>query len=129
MKSVQICNSVILPIPKVLGGLFRMGSSNGDSDEKPIHRVKVSTFWIAESEVTVGQYFSHLKCWYFIKSNELLSILKAPILCSSCGGESRGGCRDPKSSCLNDSLRAETLQLRPNNRHASCTYAETLYRT
>ena len=40
----------------VKGGSFMMGSDDGDSDEKPIHRVSVSEFRIAESEVTVRQY-------------------------------------------------------------------------
>ena len=33
-----------------------MGSKDGDDDEKPVHRVSVSAFRIAESEVTVRQY-------------------------------------------------------------------------
>jgi formylglycine-generating enzyme required for sulfatase activity len=33
-----------------------MGSSPGDSDEKPAHRVTVASFQMGKSEVTVGQY-------------------------------------------------------------------------
>jgi formylglycine-generating enzyme required for sulfatase activity len=33
-----------------------MGSSSGNSNEKPVHRVRVKTFWMAKSEVTVAQY-------------------------------------------------------------------------
>ncbi len=38
------------------GGTFSMGSNAGDSDEKPVHRVTVSGFELAKSEVTFGQY-------------------------------------------------------------------------
>ena len=40
----------------IAGGTFMMGSNRGDSDEKPVHRVTVSTFQMAKTEVTVGQY-------------------------------------------------------------------------
>ena len=36
----------------VKGGSFRMGSNSGDSDEKPIHTVTVSDFYIGKYEVT-----------------------------------------------------------------------------
>ncbi len=38
------------------GGTFRMGSEDGASDEKPVHRVTVGTFQVARTEVTVRQY-------------------------------------------------------------------------
>ena len=38
------------------GGSFQMGSSEGESDELPIHTVTVSTFEITQTEVTVAQY-------------------------------------------------------------------------
>jgi iron(II)-dependent oxidoreductase len=41
---------------KIPGGTFNMGSSSGDVDEKPVHRVRVESFWLAKSEVTVSQY-------------------------------------------------------------------------
>lgn len=33
-----------------------MGSNDGNSNEKPVHQVSVSGFWMAESEVTKAQY-------------------------------------------------------------------------
>jgi formylglycine-generating enzyme required for sulfatase activity len=39
----------------VEGGSFEMGSNEYD-DEKPIHKVTVSSFWMATTETTVGQY-------------------------------------------------------------------------
>ena len=41
---------------RIPGGTFQMGSNDGDNDEKPVHSVTVSTFDIAATEVTVGQY-------------------------------------------------------------------------
>jgi len=41
---------------KVSGGSFQMGSNDGSSDEKPVHRVYLDTFYISEYEVTFAQY-------------------------------------------------------------------------
>ena len=38
------------------GGRFVMGSARGAKNERPVHRVRVSSFWMNRSEVTVGQY-------------------------------------------------------------------------
>lgn len=40
----------------VEGGTFQMGSSEGDSDEKPVHSVTLSSYYIAECEVTQAQW-------------------------------------------------------------------------
>ncbi|MBL7052148.1 MAG: formylglycine-generating enzyme family protein, partial [Candidatus Marinimicrobia bacterium] len=40
----------------VKGGTFQMGSNNGDSDEKPIHTVTVSDFYMSATEVTQKQW-------------------------------------------------------------------------
>jgi formylglycine-generating enzyme len=40
----------------VKGGTFQMGSNNGEDDEKPVHQVTVSDFYMAKTEVTVAQY-------------------------------------------------------------------------
>lgn len=40
----------------VKGGTFQMGSNSGDSDEKPVHRVTVSDFYIGKYEVTQKQW-------------------------------------------------------------------------
>jgi formylglycine-generating enzyme required for sulfatase activity len=37
------------------GGTFQMGSNSGDSDESPVHTVKVSGFWIGAYEVTIAE--------------------------------------------------------------------------
>jgi formylglycine-generating enzyme required for sulfatase activity len=40
----------------VKGGSYRMGAENGDADEKPVHTVIVSNFYIGKYEITVKQY-------------------------------------------------------------------------
>lgn len=47
-----------IPLPNMIrisGGAFTMGSSDGESDERP-HQVTVSAFYLAETEVTFAQY-------------------------------------------------------------------------
>jgi len=48
----------IPPVNTVLvkGGVFRMGSETGDSDEKPIHEVRVSDFYMSKYETTVAEF-------------------------------------------------------------------------
>ena len=38
------------------GGTYRMGSTAGSSDEKPVHGVRVRSFYLGRTEVTVAQY-------------------------------------------------------------------------
>ena len=38
------------------GGLFRMGTDEGEADERPSHLVRLDPFFIDETEVTNGQY-------------------------------------------------------------------------
>ena len=46
----------IVPMVLVSGGTFSMGSSSGESDEKPVHQVTVSSFMMGKYEVTQEQY-------------------------------------------------------------------------
>ena len=41
---------------RLAGGTFSMGSTSGESDEQPVHRVTLPSFELAKTEVTVGQY-------------------------------------------------------------------------
>jgi formylglycine-generating enzyme required for sulfatase activity len=38
------------------GGTFSMGSENGESDEKPVHQVTLSDFYLGKYEVTVAEF-------------------------------------------------------------------------
>lgn len=40
----------------VESGSFMMGSNDGDEDEKPVHKVTVSSFYIGKYEVTVAEF-------------------------------------------------------------------------
>ena len=40
----------------ISGGTFQMGSTAGDYDEQPLRSVKVASFALSKTEVTVGQY-------------------------------------------------------------------------
>ncbi|MBW2050537.1 MAG: formylglycine-generating enzyme family protein, partial [Deltaproteobacteria bacterium] len=40
----------------VEGGCFEMGSTSGDSDEKPVHQVCLDGFWMGKYEVTNRQF-------------------------------------------------------------------------
>ncbi len=46
-------------VPKMIlveGGEMQMGSDYGEENEKPIHKVQLNSFYIAEHETTVAQY-------------------------------------------------------------------------
>lgn len=45
-------NGVSFKMIPVEGGTFRMGSANGDFDEKPVHSVTLSDYYVGETEVT-----------------------------------------------------------------------------
>jgi formylglycine-generating enzyme required for sulfatase activity len=40
----------------VPGGTFEMGSTDGDSDEQPVHEVTLDSYWIDKTEVTNDQF-------------------------------------------------------------------------
>ena len=45
-------NGVIFTMINVSGGTFMMGNENGNDDEKPVHQVTLSSFFIGQTEVT-----------------------------------------------------------------------------
>lgn len=53
-------SAVLFPLTNELieiqGAEFVMGNSNGYDDEKPVHKVSLSSFGISPTEVTVGQF-------------------------------------------------------------------------
>ncbi len=52
------CSHRIPGMIHVKGGTFHMGSNDGDDDEKPVHSVTVSDFYMGKYEVTQGEYQS-----------------------------------------------------------------------
>ena len=49
-----------IKLVRIPGGTFQMGSNDGNADEKPVHTVTVDSFWMGETEVTIGQYVAFL---------------------------------------------------------------------
>ncbi len=59
MKENLNNNSIGMQFVFIEPGSFQMGSNNGDSDEKPIHRVTISNdFYMGKYEVTQSEYES-----------------------------------------------------------------------
>lgn len=50
-KKIDIPETVLIS-----GGTYQMGEANGEGDEKPVHKVTLSDFYIGKYEVTVKQY-------------------------------------------------------------------------
>jgi len=62
-KGANLETKVVGPGIKLIripGGTFQMGSNEGKADEKPVHPVTVDSFWMGETEVTIGQYVAFL---------------------------------------------------------------------
>jgi formylglycine-generating enzyme required for sulfatase activity len=55
----------------VEGGTFQMGSNDGESDEKPVHHVTVSSFYISKYELTVGEFKSFVNATGYQTTAEL----------------------------------------------------------
>jgi formylglycine-generating enzyme required for sulfatase activity len=53
------CLREMVPIP---AGSFMMGSEYGAKDEKPVHEVTLSAFWMDKYEVTNEKYYVFVKC-------------------------------------------------------------------
>jgi formylglycine-generating enzyme required for sulfatase activity len=53
------CKQEMVPIP---AGSFMMGSEKGNEDEKPVHEVMLSAFWMDKYEVTNEKYYVFVKC-------------------------------------------------------------------
>jgi formylglycine-generating enzyme required for sulfatase activity len=57
----------IPPLPNIMvfveGGSFKMGSEIGESDEKPVHTVELSDFYISKYEVTNAEYAKFLNAY------------------------------------------------------------------
>ncbi|MEO0583622.1 MAG: formylglycine-generating enzyme family protein, partial [Bacteroidota bacterium] len=51
LNSIPLPNMIFIP-----GGTFQMGSDEGRDNERPIHEVTLSDFYLAETEVTFAQY-------------------------------------------------------------------------
>jgi len=57
-SSIKQSNTILPEFDWVLveGGTFQMGSDDGMDDEKPVHKVSLSDYYISKTEVTYNQY-------------------------------------------------------------------------
>jgi formylglycine-generating enzyme required for sulfatase activity len=55
------------------GGKFTMGSNDGQTDEKPLHDVKVDGFWMDKTEVTNEQFAR------FVEETKYVTVAERPI--------------------------------------------------
>lgn len=62
-KIIRLDENTVIELVFVEGGEFYMGSSadNCNDNEKPIHKVKVDSFWIAKYVLTQGQWYKIMK--------------------------------------------------------------------
>ncbi|MBO4487452.1 MAG: formylglycine-generating enzyme family protein [Bacteroidaceae bacterium] len=51
-------NGVSFTMVGIQGGTFQMGSTTGDSDEKPVHSVTLSSYYIGQTEVTLALWIA-----------------------------------------------------------------------
>ena len=56
IQLTESVNGVSFDMVAIKGGTFSMGSNDGDSDEKPIHTVTLSDFYMGKTEVTQAQW-------------------------------------------------------------------------
>jgi sulfatase modifying factor 1 len=61
-KIKEMQKDISAPIPStekmifITGGTFEMGSEDGNDDEKPVHEVELSNFYLSKYELTVGEF-------------------------------------------------------------------------
>ena len=61
-KFYQIFNAKYFPnMKEIPEGDFEMGTISGRESEKPIHRVRISSFFISESPITFFQFYLYLR--------------------------------------------------------------------
>lgn len=63
VDSVALESKTVSPGLKMLripGGTFEMGSYRGNQDEQPVHTTVLDGYWMAEHELTIGQYVTFL---------------------------------------------------------------------
>jgi formylglycine-generating enzyme required for sulfatase activity len=55
-RTEELSMNLGIELVRIPGGEFMMGSNGGEFDEKPAHRVRVSDFYLAKTEVTQAQW-------------------------------------------------------------------------
>ena len=55
----------------VKGGSFLLGDTTGDADERPVHQIFLSDFFIAKTEITVAQFKTFIEATGFMTDADL----------------------------------------------------------
>lgn len=66
-------NRILPDLPEMVfieGGVFKMGSNDGDPDEQPVHSVILESFYIGIFEVTVGQFAKFIEETKYITDSD-----------------------------------------------------------
>lgn len=58
---VFLNNQIFSEMIKIEGGEFQMGNSEGTNDVKPVHNVKINSFWFSEYELTQEEWEKTMK--------------------------------------------------------------------
>ncbi len=69
---------------RIAGGSFSMGANDGESEEQPLHDVRVSDFWIDRTEVTNAEFERFARATRYLTTAE-----KPPLAASSLPAEQR----------------------------------------
>ena len=82
----------------IKGGTFSMGSNDGETDEKPIHEVKVKPFFMDRTPVTNAEFEAFTKATKYLTTAEhVLTSKEIPGLLPEFEGKTLGICfRPPK---------------------------------
>ncbi|MCK4448694.1 MAG: SUMF1/EgtB/PvdO family nonheme iron enzyme, partial [Candidatus Marinimicrobia bacterium] len=107
----------------VKGGTFTMGSNNGDSNEKPTHRVTVSDFYIGKYEVTHEEFIKFLNAVGVLssgsyKGNELIDMDD-----SDCAISYRSGSFYSKGSKYADDIKCPVIEVTWYGANEYCKWA------
>src|SRR5215208_5644054 len=64
-QAMNVGEMVLIP-----AGEFEMGSNDGPIYERPVHKVKVNSFWMDKTEVTVGQFRKFVDATQYVTDAE-----------------------------------------------------------
>lgn len=68
--AIEEIHEMDLTLMRVQGGTFSMGSNSGEVNEKPVHKVKVSQFYMGKYEITVGDFRKFIEATNYLTDAE-----------------------------------------------------------
>ncbi len=104
----------------IRGGIFSMGSNDGETDEKPVHEVKVKPFFMDRTPVTNAEFEAFTKAAKYVTTAEhVLTSKEIPGLLPEFEGKTLGICFRPSKGVtdLRDSGQWWKPEIGANWRH------------